>query len=612
MPLKGDDLKTVESYKKAMKQEATRISSSGNTKFWVYKDVEMPTAGGSKQKLPLFLALIDDTAVKPLLKGKQPLCRGVCGIKEGKVSFDASQGNLPEALLVKIIPQLLGKPMLVPKDVKPEKQNTKPEKEQKEQEEEEVKTAPKGPAKPPASGPPQSSGRYAQLNGNWKKLSQDANKRIAEHPGLKDLLTKAMEGIPDMLQSGKLPEAEKHIQQLEAALKIPPPPSAPPPPAPGAPGRYAQLNAAWKKIQEAAKKRIAEDPEHRGDLEKVMEGIPDMLRGGQLGEAQKRIEQLQATLKIPVEPPPQPKPQPQAPPPPPPPPPGSKETSSGTRTQTPPSPPPGEQGRAAQLNTQWQQLSKQANQIMGKEPDLRDALAKATSGIPELLRAGQFDTVHKRLQALESLLKNPGGTPEAKAQAALWKRLEAEVQETIAKYPDSKADLVRATAGLGEMIRAGKVGLAAKLMDNVEKVLRRIYKEAEARKPIEERLADLSESWKAIGADVRRAMARFPEHRGELSALVTAVEKSLRDGKPDEADKRIDEAFETVQGLADAQLKFENWYSRMEPIIDTHAKGDTEDANKIRLARGVMQDKVDAGDYEAALEMMERVMDLIP
>jgi hypothetical protein len=40
MPLKADDLKTVESYKKAVKQDATKLSEHGNTKFWIYKDIE--------------------------------------------------------------------------------------------------------------------------------------------------------------------------------------------------------------------------------------------------------------------------------------------------------------------------------------------------------------------------------------------------------------------------------------------------------------------------------------------------------------------------------------------------------------------------------------------
>jgi hypothetical protein len=48
-----------------------QISTSGNSKFWVYRDVELPTASGQKQKLPALIALIDDTAIKPLLKGKQ-------------------------------------------------------------------------------------------------------------------------------------------------------------------------------------------------------------------------------------------------------------------------------------------------------------------------------------------------------------------------------------------------------------------------------------------------------------------------------------------------------------------------------------------------------------
>ena len=53
MPLKADDLKTVEAYKKAMKMEATKITPSGNTKFWIYRDVELRgTEIGKKCRLP--------------------------------------------------------------------------------------------------------------------------------------------------------------------------------------------------------------------------------------------------------------------------------------------------------------------------------------------------------------------------------------------------------------------------------------------------------------------------------------------------------------------------------------------------------------------------------
>ncbi len=285
MPLKTDDLKTVETYKKAMKLEASKIGSSGNTKFWVYKDVELPTASGGKQKLPDLLALIDDTAIKPLLKGKPPFCRGVCGLKEGKISFDPTQGKVPYALMTKSVPLLLGKMVHIPSDSDPDDEG--------EEEAPEIKA-------------PEVKGRYAQLNASWKKLSQQATDRISANPTMRAALTKAMTGIPEMLQGGKLGEAEKQIQQLEAALKIPDAPPPPPPPPAGGPGRYAQLNASWKQFSQLATQKIADDPAQKADLTKAMAGIPEMLQGGQLGEAQKRIEQLGAILKVPATPPPAP------------------------------------------------------------------------------------------------------------------------------------------------------------------------------------------------------------------------------------------------------------------------------------------------------------------
>ncbi len=50
MPLKASDLKTVDSYKK-VKADGAKIIPGSNIKFWVYRDVELPTANGQKQKL---------------------------------------------------------------------------------------------------------------------------------------------------------------------------------------------------------------------------------------------------------------------------------------------------------------------------------------------------------------------------------------------------------------------------------------------------------------------------------------------------------------------------------------------------------------------------------
>jgi hypothetical protein len=114
-----------------------------------------------------------------------------------------------------------------------------------------------------------------------------------------------MANIPAMLQGGQLAEAERQIEQLRAALKIPPAPPS------GGPGtqNYAELNNAWKRLSQQASEKMAANPAPREALTKVIAGIPQMLQGGQLGEARKRLEQLQAAVKAAPVAPPSPPPQ---------------------------------------------------------------------------------------------------------------------------------------------------------------------------------------------------------------------------------------------------------------------------------------------------------------
>ena len=481
MPLKTEDLKTVENYRKAIKLEAGRIKPSGDTRFWVYRDVELPTASGQKQKLPALIALADDTAIRPLLKGKKLACRGTCGLEGDKIAFQADQGKVPYAVLIKSVPLLLGKMLHIPAgaDTESDGEDTS------------------APPLPPAGAPPPA--RYADLNASWKKLAEQANQKMAADPAQREALTKAMAGIPEMLQGGKLVEAQKRIEQLDAALKVPP---APAPAPPGSAPRYADLNASWKKLAEQANQKMATDPAQRAALTKAMAGIPEMLQGGKLVDAQKRIEQLEATLTFP---------------------------DAGSQRRT-----------------------------------------------------------------------LPG-----------WSKLEAQVTQAISKYPDQKAELQRASAGIEEMIRLGKIPLANRLMGNLLLLLQRVRKGGGAAQPAQKRTAELAETWKAVSGDVNRAIARFPEMRGQLMAASAAVDNALKAGQLDMADRLIDALFVKIAELRDAQLEFQNWYARMEEIIDAYAKGDSENANKIRLGRGLMLEKAEAGDFEGALALMDRVMDLV-
>lgn len=286
MPLKTDDLKTFEAYKKAIKQDLTKISKQGNTKFWVYKDIELPTASGGKQKLPALISLVDDVATKAVLKGKPPLCHGLCGLEGDKIAFHATQGTVPYAVLTKSVPLLLGKMVHIPGGADVDSDGG-----------EQPQHPPAAPP-PPGGGAPQ--GRYAQLNAAWKQFAQQAEERIKAHPGEQARLAPVMADIPKMLQGGQLGEAEKRIAALQAALNIPPPPPG------GPPANYAQLNATWKQLSAEANQRMATFPALRDSLTKTMAGIPEMLQGGKLGDARKRLEQLQAEIKAPPPPPPPP------------------------------------------------------------------------------------------------------------------------------------------------------------------------------------------------------------------------------------------------------------------------------------------------------------------
>jgi hypothetical protein len=280
LPLKTDDLKTVDSYKKAVKADGAKISSGGKIKFWVYRDVDLPTASGQKQKLPALIAFFDDTAVKGVLKGKQPACRGICGLEEGKIAFEAAQGNVPYGVLVKSVPPLLGKNVHIPTgadmDTDGAETSARP-----------ASPAPAGPAPSPGGG-----AHYAELNAVWKQLSQQASQRSAANPAERATLGRTLTNIAAMLQGGQLAEAEKQIHQLQAALKIPQAPAQGP-----EDQNPAKLNNAWIHLSKQASQRMASNPGEREILTKAMAGIPEMLEAGRLDDARKGLEKLQAALK---------------------------------------------------------------------------------------------------------------------------------------------------------------------------------------------------------------------------------------------------------------------------------------------------------------------------
>jgi hypothetical protein len=119
MALEAADLKTIEAYKKASKRDATKITETGKTKFWLYKDITLPSASGKAQKLRVLLALlnINEIKVEKPLQGKKPICRGTCNLLDGKVAFEAEEGVIPYARLKTALPLFIGKLLHVPPGV---------------------------------------------------------------------------------------------------------------------------------------------------------------------------------------------------------------------------------------------------------------------------------------------------------------------------------------------------------------------------------------------------------------------------------------------------------------------------------------------------------------
>src|SRR5437016_1678187 len=116
MPLDAASLKSVESYKRAMKLDAAKFIANGRSKFWLYRDIVLPTAAGKQQKLPVLIALLNNNNLKsvPALKSKQPICRGVCTLLEGKVAFEPEIGVVPYGKLKLAVPKFIGKRLHVP------------------------------------------------------------------------------------------------------------------------------------------------------------------------------------------------------------------------------------------------------------------------------------------------------------------------------------------------------------------------------------------------------------------------------------------------------------------------------------------------------------------
>jgi len=320
MPLKEPDLKDTETYKKASRVDLPKIAS-GNAKFWIYKDVELPNTSGKKQKYPAFLALVDDNGIRKAMTGKKLICKGTCSMKEEKIAFEPTTGTVPYKLLKTSLPLLLGKAVWVP---------TGMEDAGEEGEAGEGAAAPpvqapgappsqpqagKGPsaqapvtpphqpqagAAPPAQPPGAPPVTAASLTGAWTKLVKDVQTFAAAHPERKADLFRDLAAIGALLKANQAAEAKPKMDRMQATVDAPPAASPPPPQAPGTPPlSAASLTGVWTKLVKDVQAYAARHPERKADLFRDMAAIGALLKANQAAEAKTKMDQIQATLDSP-------------------------------------------------------------------------------------------------------------------------------------------------------------------------------------------------------------------------------------------------------------------------------------------------------------------------
>jgi len=205
LPLKEVDVKTIGAYKKAIHQDASKITDSTEIKFWVYKDIELPDDHGKKQKISAFVALVEDSGIRNFVHGKKLVCSGTCRLEAGKVEFTPLKGTVPYAQLKVTVPLYLGKPLHLPANANLDEEGGEGIEADAE---EQTATIPSAPPPPPPPPPPQGPNLAAE----WATLLKDVQTAMAANPARKDALAHAASGIPELIKANNTAEATAKME----------------------------------------------------------------------------------------------------------------------------------------------------------------------------------------------------------------------------------------------------------------------------------------------------------------------------------------------------------------------------------------------------------------
>ena len=385
MPLKEPDLKDTDTYKKASRVDLPKIAS-GNAKFWIYKDVELPNSSGKKQKYPAFLALVDDNGIRKAMTGKKLICKGTCSMKEERIAFEPTTGTVPYKLLKTSLPLLLGKAVWIPTGLEDAGEEGEAEETAAPPAAPQAQAPSVPPPPPQAAAAPQAQApgapplTAASLTGAWTKLVKDVQAYAAAHPERKAELFQDMTAIGALLKANQAAEAKPKMDKLQAALDAPP---AAAPAGPAGPGRVA---ARWSTLVKQMQAAIAANPEKKADLVRASAGIADMIRAGKIDLADKLMNTVESMLK--------------------------------------------ESPREKEYRARYQALEGRLAAALRDPASDASRLRSMNAFVVEKANAGDFETALKALLKLEeALAAKPAGAPAGEAKPVAEKAKEKEEDE---------------------------------------------------------------------------------------------------------------------------------------------------------------------------------------
>ncbi len=524
MPLKDIDVKTFESYKKAIHQDVTKISDTSKVKFWVYKDIELPDATGKKQKIPGFIALVDDAGVRNFLRGKKLMCTGICRLEHGKVQFEPVKGAVPYAQLKKTVPLFLGKQLYIPTGAKEDEESESIE---DDREETPLQNHTEHPDPKLEHRDPQLEHPDPQLAAAWAKLEQQVHSAMAAFPDRKQALQQAAAHIAELIKANKGPEATKSMEalreQLTASLAKQPDSS------PTKQLDSSVLTAEWGKLVPRIK--AAGDPALLQAAADAGKHLGDLVKQGKLDEAQTLIDQLTARLdQLKTKPP---------------------ETSKLDPKD---------------IVAAWQKLAPQIDKKAKVHPEVKEAALRARKQAEELTKAGRLDAAKHILEELAKYLAGVGEEssetetedtgrtapedPRRKQYEQRWTRLEKEVQRVLQAKLGDASRIRTAVALAGERAEGGDLASALKVLDGLQDLLS--VAETEDVAPIPGLV------------EYRKKLHTFQTARAKVERQIEQLSSAISKLLPEEEDfadslsEELDDELEEVQDLIDDAINASN------------------------------------------------------